>query len=154
MVILDYFGLVDPETKNDGDHRIGLGRAFINFRSLMLERHVAGITAQQASKLGSEARSVKLSHVAEDWSLTNTADLIYTFSATDMEKRYGLGRLYVGKARDESDQFGVLLSQSYETGQFVLQSTYLDSHYFDMLDKLAARDGGNDGETSEEGPQT
>jgi hypothetical protein len=136
MVILDYFGLVNPEARGEEEHRIALGQAFISFRSLMIERHMAGVTPQQSSKLGAEARSVKLSHVAEDWSLTNTADLVYTFSSTDMEKRHGLGRLYVGKARDETDQFGVLLSQSFATGQFVLQSTYLDSHYFDLLEKL------------------
>lgn len=146
MLILDYFGLVD--TGNSEDHRIALGQAFISFRSLMLERHIAGVTAQQASKLGAESRSVKLSHVAEDWSLTNTADLVYTFSATDMESRFGLGRLYVGKARDEASQFGVLLSQSYPTGQFVLQSTYLDSHYFDLLDKLP-KEGGEEVNTGD-----
>lgn len=135
MVVLDYFGLVDTAHKGD-DHWVGLGQAFIAFRSLMIERHIAGVTAQQTSKEGSQAKSVKLGHVAGAWSLTNTADLVYTFTATDHEKRHGLGRMYVGKARDETDQFGVILSQSYDTGQFVLQSAYLNANYFDLLDTL------------------
>jgi hypothetical protein len=84
---------------------------------------------------------VGMEHVAEDWSLTNTADIVLSFSATAAERQRGLGRMYVGKARDEEDKFGVLMTQSYRMGQFCLDSVMLDlKSYFAMFDDLVEED--------------
>ena len=45
--------------------------------------------------------------------------------------------------------FGVLITQNYATGQFVINSAPLEAKYFDYLDKLKSRDD-DDNETSEE----
>lgn len=135
MILLDYIGLVDTGTSGK-DFRIGLGQVFKRFRGLCIRRHAAGATAQQSSKKGASAQTIGLGHVAEDWSLTNTADMVLTYSSTDSEARLGLGRLYVAKARDETDKFGVLLTQNYRMGQFVLDSMELGPEYFDLLNEL------------------
>ena len=132
MVILDYIGVLKTDSKN---HRISLGREFENFRGLCGERHVAGVTAHQISKLGVMKGNTASVHIAEDWSMVGTADVILAFSCTDDEFQYGLARLYVAKARDEQDKFGVLLTQNYTIGQFVLNSMPLPYQDYEELSK-------------------
>jgi hypothetical protein len=135
MVLLDYIGVLKTDQKN---HRISLGREFENFRGLCGERHVAGITAHQISKLGVMKGETHSVHVAEDWSMVGTADIILAYSCTDDEFKHGLARLYVAKARDESDKFGVLLTQNYTIGQFVLDSMPLPYQDYEHLMKKFA----------------
>jgi KaiC/GvpD/RAD55 family RecA-like ATPase len=133
LVILDYIGLMKTSAR---DKRIDLGEEFKSFRGIMIERNMAGVTAQQSSKIGAKAKTVTMYDVAEDWSLTNTADIVLTYSSTDSEHRLGLGRLYVSKARGEQDKFGVLLTQTYALGQFVLESHLLGKDYWDLAQEL------------------
>lgn len=142
LIILDYIGLM----KVGQEKRTDTGRNLVEFRSICIERNMAGVTAQQSSKIGAQARTITLAHTAEDWSLTNTADIVLTFSATDMEYRYGLGRIYVGKARDEEDKFGVLITQNYKMGQFVLESAYLHKTYWELVKELEDDSGEDKGE--------
>lgn len=141
MVILDYMGIVKTDEKN---HRISLGRQFEEFRGIMVERSMAGVTAHQSSKAGSEAKLVQAKHGAEDWSMIGTADAILTFTRTPEEKTRGLGRLYVENLRGEADSYGVLITQAYNTGQFVLESAMLGPNYFDLIKKDDDDGGGDD----------
>lgn len=134
-IILDYIGIMKTDARN---HRISLGRVFEDFRALCVRRNVAGVTAHQISKAGAQAASTSSTHVSEDWSMIGTADIILVYAATDAERRLGLGRLRVTNARDSSDGFGVLLSQNYASGQFIIDSVRLDNDYYDMLDQLTA----------------
>lgn len=141
LMLLDYIGLMKGTNR---DFRLGLGEVFKDWRSILIERHMAGATAQQSSKEGANSMTVKMGNVAEDWSLTNTADKVLTYSSTDAEAQYGLARMYVSKARDEEDKFGVLLTQNYKMGQFVLASTYLDQKYFELMGDLEDADEDED----------
>src|ERR1019366_1638118 len=82
LLILDYIGIMRTDERN---HRISLGRAFEDFRAICVERNIAGVTAQQVSKAGSDSQFVRRTGVAEDWSLIGTADQIVTYSCTDAE---------------------------------------------------------------------
>jgi len=83
LVIIDYFGVVKTDMR---DHRLSLGREFEEFRALMGERHMAGLTPQQVNRQGMGARSVRVTHAAEDISLISTADIAITMSATPQER--------------------------------------------------------------------
>lgn len=134
MLILDYLGLMKLDMRNP---RLSLGAVGKDFRSLCIRRNMAGVTAQQISREGAKARLASHTHISEDWSLTNTADIIVTMSATDAEVKLGLARLHVPKVRGERGNIGVLLTQNYHMGQFALESAPLNSKYFDHLDKLS-----------------
>lgn len=136
MCILDYVGIVKTNADN---HRITLGRLFEDFRGLCVERNMAGVTAQQGNRKSSKAYQVGTDHVAEDWSLMGTADVAFTFSQTQKEKDRGLARLWVGKARGEPDNWGLIVTQNYATGQFALQSARLSRKYDDMIESLNKR---------------
>jgi hypothetical protein len=134
LVIIDAPYLMNHDPKN---YRISLGRAFEEIRGIMIERNMAGVFTHQISREGAKAATVQTTHISEDWSIVQTSDMILTYSATDPERKLGLARLYVSKARDEQDKFGVLLTQKYETGQFALQSMFLDDKYWDRLKEVA-----------------
>jgi intein/homing endonuclease len=150
MLILDYVGVMKTDDRN---HRISLGRVFEDFKGLCDERNVAGIGVQQVSKVGATSENVSHTHVAEDWSLTNTADQILTYTCTNHEFKYGLARLFAAKARSEEDKFGVLLTQNYKIGQFCLDSHLLDPKYYELLDKLKKDDDEDEDDDTEEGDE-
>jgi hypothetical protein len=131
MIILDYIGIAKTDVKN---HRIELGRLMEDFRAICIERNAAGATAAQTSRASMDARQVKAQHVGEDISLIQTADVAVTYSQTPAEKKLNLARLFVSKSRAEDDKFGAIITQSYQLGQYALESAYLDYHYYDHLD--------------------
>ena len=130
MVILDYIGRIKT---NLNEHRLHLGAEFENFRGLCIKRRVAGVTAHQIGRAGSQANQVRGAHIAEDFSLMNTADIVFTYSASEAEFALGLARLYVEKVRFEQDRFTVLITQNYTLGQFCLDSVMLTKRYEDLL---------------------
>jgi replicative DNA helicase len=138
IVILDYIGITAVDTR---DVRVSLGRALEDFRAIMVERNMAGVTAHQVSKEGAEANVVKATHVAEDWSLIHTADIAVTYSCTSMEERLGLARLFVAKARSEADKFSLILTQAYALGQFFLESAPLRKMYYQTLNDWREEEG-------------
>ncbi len=133
LLLLDYLGIMKTDSK---DHRISLGRTFEETRGVADERSLALGTAHQISRMGSKQRMASASDVAEDWSLIGTADRVVTMSATPMERRFKLARLFVDKARSDNDKFGILISQNYRFGQFALDSHIMDSRYWDQLKDL------------------
>src|SRR5262245_32394802 len=148
LLLLDYFGVIRTDPK---DHRISIGREFEEFRAILEERNVAGATASQVNRKGMDARNVRATHTAEDISLINTADIAVTMSATPHEREKGLARLFVSKARSNKDQFGALITQNYNIGQFCVDATQLDSSYWSWLEQTErGRQNADDEEMAEE----
>lgn len=129
-LILDYIGIMETDAKN---HRISLGRVMEEFRGVCVERNLAGVTAGQTSKLGAMSDHVRATHAAEDFSLIATTDMAVTYSQTETERRLGLARLFVDKARSEEDKFEFIVTQAYKIGQFALQSAPMDRIYHDYI---------------------
>lgn len=142
MIILDYIGVMKTNVTN---HRLEQGRIMEDFRALLIERNAAGVTAAQGNRQSADARTVKSTHVAEDWSLIATSDTALSYSQTFAEKQVGLARLFVDKNRDDEDKFGVVITQSYRTGQFALQSARLDSEYWNLPELRDDDDAEHDG---------
>lgn len=137
LVIVDYPGIMKTDEKN---HRISMGRLIENLRGLSQRRDFALAAAHQSNRISVEADMVKATHMAEDWSVVGTSDFIITYSQTPAEQQRGLSRLYVAKARSEADKFGILISQSYKTGQFVLESMRMNDSYSKLMESLGTVD--------------
>lgn len=133
MVIVDYPGIMKTDEKN---YRISLGRLIENLRGLSQRRNFALAAVHQANRSSIDADMVKATNMGEDWSAVGTADFLLTYSQTAAENRLGLARLYVAKARSESDKFSIILTQSYKTGQFVLESTRMNDSYAQIMEQL------------------
>ena len=150
LIIFDYLGLMKIDSK---DKRGSIGTNCVDLRAIAIERNAAMVTAHQLSKLGETAAMAKGTHFAEDWSIMGTADVALIYSVTDLEFRFGLGRIYVAKARSEEDRFAILITQAYKAGQFCLESMYLQRQYRDILADLGATsdyyDADDDGTNTE-----
>lgn len=133
MVILDYPGIMKTDEKN---HRISMGRLVENLRGLSQRRNFSLVAAHQGNRDSATADMVRATHVGEDWSVIGSADFVVTYSQTAAEKALGLARLFVDKARSEIDKFGVLVTQTYKAGQFVLESIRLDDSYAKLLEQM------------------
>ena len=134
LVILDYPKIMKLNTK---DLRISLGAVFEGLRGMAQRRNFALAAVHQGNRSSDTAEFVKASaHLSEDWSIAGTVDFLITYSQTAAEKQRGLARLFVDLARSEQDKFGVLISQSYKTGQFVLESTRLNDSYARLMESM------------------
>jgi len=139
LLIIDYAKLM--KFSNDPrDRRIALGENTELLRAIAVERNLALATADQLNREGYSSQHARSSHVGEDWSQVHTADVTLTHSATDEEMNHGLCRLYVDHARATRDKFGVLLAQSFQTGQFVLDSAILPPNYYEDIMPKKAKD--------------
>jgi replicative DNA helicase len=117
LLCLDYLGKLDTAGKED--YRIELGQQTSALVTLMKERNIAGVTAQQVNREGQTAKRVNRTHIAEDISIGGTSDFILTLSRNDKERLHGLARIWVDKARHAVDNFGVVIGQNLHHGQFV-----------------------------------
>jgi hypothetical protein len=138
LLIVDYAGIMRTESDRPAEYRIALGRTLEELRGLAMERNIALATAQQVSKLGMKAPQVDMSHVAEDVSIVFTADQVLSFSSSEEERKHKLARLWVNKNRSAVQDFGVVLTQLYERGQFVISSSRSErENYEAWLEELS-----------------
>lgn len=137
MVIVDYVGIMKTDAKN---HRISLGRTFEEMRGVAQRRNFAFVSAHQGNRDSVSAEFVKATHVSEDFSIMQSTDFAITYSQTPAESKLGLARLFVEKGRSEQDKFGVLITQTYKTGQFALESTRLSDAYARMMEHMGTAD--------------
>ena len=147
MIILDYIGRIKT---NLDRHRLDLGAEVEAFRGLAIERNAACVTAHQAGREGAKSSNVREQHISEDFSLMNTADNLLLQSATPAERKLGLARILVGKARSEAGQFEVLINQAYNLGQYCLSSTIMTPKYFGLLKEKTGEDAEYDESEKEE----
>lgn len=119
LLLVDYADLMYLGTDN---YRLELGKVYKDLRGLAVSRNLAVATASQSNREGVKSRNITEANLAEDFSKAATADTMITLNKTEAERSLGLARLYVALARSDSDKFSVSISQSYPTGQFVLDS--------------------------------
>lgn len=141
MILLDYPQLMKLDPR---DLRGSYGRIAVELRRIAGERNLAMCAVMQSNRQGEQAKLLQSHHVAEDISQIATADTIITYNRTEAERRLGLARLHVAGGRNDKDGFTVLISQSYDVGQFSLDSVPMaGSSYWEMLkeiDEAAARE--------------
>jgi hypothetical protein len=125
LVLLDYLTLMDVNTR---DFRINIGKLTQNLRGLASMRDFALVTVTQGNRLSKDARQVTSNHIAEDWSIVATSDTFITYSQTENEKAKNMARILVDKSRKSSDKWLAWITQSYEAGQFALDSEYMSKY--------------------------
>lgn len=137
LLIIDYPDLM---AINSDNLRIDTGRTFSQIRGIAVARDMAVIALTQGNRTSSTSKTVGANQVAEDYSKIGTADTVLTYSQTSEERQLNLARLLVAAARNQDDQFIVLMSQSYATGQFCLDSVYMQKHIEAEVSRLTGAD--------------
>ena len=145
LVVLDYPDLMHLDS---AQLRIDTGSLFRKLRGTAIQRNHALVTVTQGNRASGTARVVTTGMVAEDWSKIGTADTVLTYAQTPEERELGLGRVLVAAARHARDKFLVLISQSYATGQFCLDSCYMSKFMESEVDRLTGKGGSSDGDST------
>jgi replicative DNA helicase len=137
VIILDYPDLMKIDS---AQMRIDTGRQFRDLRGIAVKRNSAMVAVTQGNREADTAKVVDKRNVAEDWSKIGTADAVYTYSQTEAEKALGLARFFVAAGRDEVDRFMVLISQSYDIGQFCIDSIMMSADIRQQLEGGAPKE--------------
>lgn len=143
VVIIDYPDLMQLDPKN---LRITTGRTFVDLRGVAAARRFGLFTPTQGNRstLGGKKRT-RAGDVSEDISKVFTADYVLTYQRTEAEKRIGLARLEVEHARETWDGAQIVITQSYPTGQFVLQSALMQEQaYWNRMQEITGDRGDED----------
>lgn len=125
VIIVDYADLFKMQ---GNDKRVETGEVYKDLRGLGVKKECAMVTASQSNRAGENARTIDLTHLAEDYSKAAISDNIITYNQTNAEHALGLARLFVAKGRNDEAFMQVLISQQYGMGQFCLDSIRLESH--------------------------
>lgn len=126
LLIVDYPDKMYIPTK---DYRLSLGKIMTDLRGLAVSRNIAVAVVTQSNREGGKSKQVDAFNVAEDFSKVAVADTIIAYNQTKLEKILGLARLYVAAAREDEDQFTVLINQNYATGVFAFDSVRMPQTY-------------------------
>jgi HEPN domain-containing protein len=121
---------------NTQSYRFSLVENIEGVRSIARTRNHAVVATHQISDEGLRSGNSRGSHLSEAKAIKWVCDNLLTYSSTDIERRLGLGRLYVDKARKASDHWGLIITQNLRIGQFCLSSTRLSPRYFDIRKRL------------------
>ncbi len=146
LLMVDYPQLMSFDARHQ---RLELGKIIQQLRGIAVERNLAVAVVAQSHRKALKAREVDLGNIAEDFSQVATADVVLTYSQTREERRLGLARIRVAAGREEVDQFTVLISQHYATGQFCRASVRMQKQYWDILDHFEEEEDEEDEDEEE-----
>ncbi len=119
--------------------RIELGATIEALRGIAIERNCAVIIVHQGNAEAEKASLVTGSMAGEDISIIATSDVVLTYSQTPQEHALGLARLYTSQVRNEESQVQILITQSYQLGQFCLDSVRIKSDYWDIVEDKSGK---------------
>jgi replicative DNA helicase len=137
LLMIDYPKIMKHDMVN---MRLSIGRNLEEIRGLGVERNMAIVAPAQANRSSENARVVTSGMLSEDWSMSQTADIICSISRTKAEREIGLARVFVDSAREVEDKFLVHISQSYATGQFCLDSVYMSKHIEHEIERISGEE--------------
>lgn len=137
IMIVDYPKLLKADRNNI---RVDIGRNVEELRGICVQRNLAGVFPHQGTRQTIGAKRVKSSQAGEDISVVQTADTVLAFSRTEEEERRNLGRLSVEHVRKARGGEVILLSQSYDTGQYVLSSASMQKAYWERMREVTGDD--------------
>jgi hypothetical protein len=130
LLIVDYPDLLKLDKDN---YRLDLDEAFKELRGLAVSRNIALAAVSQSHRSAAKAKQVGVENVAEAYSKIAHSDVVLTYTQTPAENKLGLARLHVAAGRNDKDKFTVVISQAYNTGQFIVDSSLMKGTYWQNL---------------------
>jgi len=146
LLIVDYPDLMNLKLGSNGQMRHALGEVYKRLRGVGVARNLALACPTQSNRAGSKAKKVDRTNVSEAYSKIADADVVVTYSQTEMEKQLGLARLSVVAGRNDADNLTVVLSQNYGMGQYAVDSVLMHKDYWKLIEDedLDLSDGDDD----------
>ncbi len=130
LLIVDYPDLMKLDKDN---YRLALDETFKELRGLAKQRNLALAVVSQSHRSAAKSKQVGVENVAEAYSKIAHSDVVITYTQTPAENKLGLARLHVAAGRNDKDRFTIVISQAYNTGQFVVDSSLMKGTYWQNL---------------------
>lgn len=130
LLIVDYPDLMKLDKNN---YRLAIDETYKDLRGIAVERNIALAIVSQSHRGAAKAKVVGSENVAEAYSKIAHADVIITYSQTEIEQSLGLARLHVAGGRNDQDNITIVISQNYALGQFVVDSAIMRGNYWENL---------------------
>src|SRR6185436_14202132 len=111
LLIVDYPDLMDLQAGKSGQYRHGLAEVYKNLRGVSVSRNMALAVPTQINRAGSGAKYVGRKNVSEAYSKIADADVVISYSQTELEHKLHLARLAVIAGRNDADNITVVVSQ-------------------------------------------
>lgn len=122
VMLLDYPNLMATSTDKD-QVRHQLNKIVVDIRGILQEMNRIGVIVLQTTRNNNSSESdTEATDVAEDFSSMKTADNVISYSQTPQEYELGFARLKAILARHARKDVKVIISQDYDTAQFVMSS--------------------------------
>jgi len=137
LLILDYPDLMKLDRAN---YRLSLDELYKDIRGIAVERNIAVAAVSQSHRQAAKVKLVGADNVAEAYSKIAHADTVLTLSQTPHEAALGLARLHVAAGRNDSDKVTIVISQSYGTGQFIVESAVMRGNYWGLVPRAETED--------------
>lgn len=136
LLIIDYPDLMQMDARN---LRVSMGRTFVDVRGVGAIRNLSLFTPTQSGRDTIGGKFTRSSNVTEDISKVFTADQTLAYMQTPAEKERGLARISIEHARGVPDGTKFVITQSYTTGQYALQSAIMQNAYMERIQELEER---------------
>lgn len=133
LLIIDYADLMKIDSAS---LRIDTGRLYRELRGIAVRHNLALVSASQGNRESEDAKVVRVTNIAEDWSKIGTADGVLTYSQTEEEYKLGLARLFAAATREEQGRYMVLISQAYQIGQFATDSVMMNAGLINEIQRV------------------
>ncbi len=91
------------------------------------------VVVSQINRSGVDRRWLDERFLSEDFSKLFTSDILISYNQTEYEYEHGLARLLVLKNRNQRKGEKILISQSYNIGQFCIDSIKLERNYWNLI---------------------
>lgn len=136
FIALDYMGLVKPSRRHEKRYE-EYKELSEEYRGLLGKWEVPGHTAAQLTRSGAKSQTADGTEVAGMWDALATFDYIYVINQTAEERRKGVLRIFIDKARDGKDKIEVgPLETAWERMQFIVRP---NSYPWERMQELDMR---------------
>lgn len=137
IILIDYIDIMSTKAETK---RHDISNNAQGLRRIAFERNCAVVTVGQLNRDAMKSKKKTGAHISEDIGKGREADEHLIYDQTDQEEKMGLARLSVDKARNAPGNKTMLLSQSYETGQFCLNSALFNASAKNILKGMSGDD--------------
>ena len=134
LLIIDMPELMKlPRSHGSEQDWSAIGTLITNIRGLAVERNMAVVVPQQGNRSSNTAKSIQAQHGAGAFKIFGVADNMITYSQTRSEEERGLARIYTQKVRNDRARMTLVITQSYDSGQFCMDSYPMTSKLRDAI---------------------
>ena len=127
--------------------RFSLEALYIGLRGLAGERNIAISVFHHMNREGTKStHGGSGTDISEAWNIMGIVDTALIMQRKESERKAGLARLHVDRARSQRSGMTILITQNYDIGQFCLDSELLPDGYDPSGPNFSAPiiSGGND----------